>query len=1060
MRNVGLCLLFLLAVIMVAPPALAQADYATATLKGTVFDPQNKWIEGANITVKNPNTGFSRTTNSDANGSYVVPLLPPGNYELETQAKGFARALARFTVSIGQAAVLDVHMQLGAMIETVEVSANAEFVQVDQTQQANTLGMDVIAELPNVSRDFTDSIFTLPGVSRSEAPRAQNPGFSGFQSSGFSIGGSNGRNNLVTLDGGEGDYGSGQLRTPHVPLESIQEFQVNRSSFAAEFGFTTGTAINLVTKSGTNAWRGTAYAFFRDEHTDASNYFAPRSGDKAFEQNFVPGFSLGGPIIPNKLFFFTAYEFTKQDTPQFRSYSTSSQAQGIQSNAEQLNYVNGLMTSGDAALQGIGGQLMYLLTPKNFPNTSKLLDPNSGVFNDWKKFHNWVTRVDLQPNQSDAFSFRFSFMQDDASRMYVLDPLNSPDDATIQYWRDYTLLGNWNHIFSPKLVNQLRVQVVPSDTADVLVAAPNTTYLRIGSLGNFRGEQYEPYFCRQRRFQFEDSLALTFGKHTMKFGGSYRPVSYFVHDELWFGGQFQFYDGTIPIVAGIYPLGSAEASALVQYNLTHGLPALGTAGTNLSALQSYALGIPVAFRQGYGNPNWSDWGHYFGVYAQDSWKITNNLTMDFGGRIDYDAEPAPLPSHLFFSPRLGIAWNPDGEGKTVVRLGGGMFVAPVNFFISYIVNLLDDSGRYINQVATNLSLNPPDTTIVKLWKMGIASGKLPFRKLNETDLAAVGLPVGPGLPGRIVLQPSDDYTNPYSIQASLSVQRQLAHNTSFDVAYHMYRGLHLQLPRDGNVKETGVVDDFIGPIYAAIDPTLVQREIYSSIGKSIYHGLTTSLSRRTSRLQMQVNYSFSKTIDDNTDFNNDFMPFRPTRMELERAISSFNIKHNFVANAVYFTPFKRGGFLSTALADITISPIVSLRSGIPFTVRVPGMQNGTKGESLYARPWHAPRNSGLGPAFFSMDLRLTKSFYLGKNTEKKLQFLAEGTNILNHTNFSAVNDVFPADRNPFQLGPYNIDLLNGPYNFQGTRELDRSQPLGFKAAFDPRQIQFGLKFIF
>ena len=124
------------------------------------------------------------------------------------------------------------------------------------------------------------------------------------------------------------------------------------------------------------------------------------------------------------------------------------------------------------------------------------------------------------------------------------------------------------------------------------------------------------------------------------------------------------------------------------------------------------------------------------------------------------------------------------------------------------------------------------------------------------------------------------------------------------------------------------------------------------------------------------------------------------------------------------------------------------------------MQNGTLGESLWARPWRAGRNTGIGPNFFSLDMRVTKSLYLNREAGRKLDFMVQGTNILNHTNFSAVNDSFPTNPNPFQVGGQTIDLLNGPYNLHGIRRLDPSQPLAFKAAFDPRQVQFGLKLIF
>jgi hypothetical protein len=209
-----------------------------------------------------------------------------------------------------------------------------------------------------------------------------------------------------------------------------------------------------------------------------------------------------------------------------------------------------------------------------------------------------------------------------------------------------------------------------------------------------------------------------------------------------------------------------------------------------------------------------------------------------------------------------------------------------------------------------------------------------------------------------------------------------------------------------------------------------------------------SLNRRFARgLQYQMNYTFSKAIDDTTDFNAEFMPFRPTRMNLERSPSTFDIRHNFVASAVHATSYHPGGgFLSHVLADMTVAPVLFLRSGIPFTVRVPGMQNGTLGESLWARPWHAGRNTGIGPNFYSLDMRLTKSFYLKRDTGRKLDFIVQGTNLLNHTNFSAVNDSFPTNPDPFQVGGQTVNLLDGPYNFHGIRGLDPTQPLALAPA--------------
>ncbi|HYL16452.1 MAG TPA: hypothetical protein VEV41_25685, partial [Terriglobales bacterium] len=175
--------------------------------------------------------------------------------------------------------------------------------------------------------------------------------------------------------------------------------------------------------------------------------------------------------------------------------------------------------------------------------------------------------------------------------------------------------------------------------------------------------------------------------------------------------------------------------------------------------------------------------------------------------------------------------------------------------------------------------------------------------------------------------------------------------------------------------------------------------------------------------------------------------------------SAFNITHNFVASAVYSTPFKPGGnILSRVFADMSISPILAMRTGIPFTLRVPGLQNGTLSESLYARPWNAGRNTGVGPNFYGLDMRVTKSLYVRRDSGLKVDLLVEGTNILNRTNFSAVNDMFPAD--PAYVLPNGKPLATGPYNVHGFRASDPLQPLAFKSAFDPRQLQFGIKLVF
>ena len=1034
---------FISAVLLVmGSPLWAQVDASTARLRGAVIDASGAGVSGATVVARNTARGTKGEAIAGSAGAYSIALLPPGTYDLDVEAKGFEKAhIAGLDLSVGATVEYDVHLAVGMMIDTVSVEAEPPLVMAEQTQQANTLEERQISNLPNSARNFAESIYTLPGVTSSDAPRTQSSAaFTPFVSSGFSIGGSNGRNNLVTIDGGENEYGSGALRTPNISVDSVQEFQVNRNAFAAEFGFTAGTAINVITRSGSNKFHGSAYTYFLDQSTEARNYFDATPG-KPFEQHVFPGASFGGPLVKDKLFFFTSYELHKLNTPQFRDYVKTPEAAGLSANAAQQAYLGALKASGNPFLAGFAAQLGPALAPTNNPLVNRLLSSNSGIFDDQSVSHDWVTRVDYQPNQANALTVRFSIERYRYTSVGG-SSLLAPSDAARTIRNDTAILATWNRTVSANVVNTARVQVVPTNTSSQLSYSPNSTQLSIGALGTFGQNFGNPYYLTQRRFQFEDALSVMKGSHTLKLGASYRPVSYNIRNDLWFGGEFDFFDGTVPLIS-LAP--AALQPGLAQFNAAIGLPATGNPATNLSALQSFSLGVPVLYRQGFGNSSWQSWAHYLGVFAQDSWKATQHLTVDYGVRLDYDAEPSPVPHNAYVSPRLGIAWDATGDNKTLIRAGSGLFVSPVNFQVPYLVNLLSDSGNYINQIARQLGTT--DKTVPTLWGLGLQEGKLPFGQLSASDLGLLGITPAPRAPGRVIFNLAPNYKNTYSIQASMSVSRQLASNFVLEVGYMMYRGVHIQMDQETNYRETGVIDPVYGPQYAPINPSITQQNSYSSIGNSIYHGMTTSLTKRFSRgLQFQTNYTWSKSIDDVTDFNSQFASFWPTRLYLDRGISAFNIKNNFTANAVYTTPGR-----NWLVRDITISPIVYARSGIPFTITVPGAANGTAGHSLYARPWYVARNTGLGPAFYSFDLRVEKAVFISRERGLAVRLTAEGSNLLNHTNFLAVNNVFPVG---------DPRLLSGPFNLTGQQSLSASQPLGFTAASNPRQIQFGLRIAF
>jgi len=1118
MKSRNFILAVLVFAVLMTPTLFSQVDYATATLRGTVMDQGGAVVAGATVTATNTSTGISKVVKTGSDGAYRLSALQPGHYQVTTVATGFSKEIFKaLELTVGQSATYDVHLKVGVASEVVEVTGeNIPLIQTEQSQQANTINSLQVQELPNLNRNFTNDVYTLPGVSNSDSTRAQNPGFTGYLTTGFSIGGSNGRNNLSTIDGGENEYGTGQYRVTNLPVDAIQEYQVNRNAFAAEFGFTDGSAINIVTKSGGQKWHGDAFGYFRDQHTEATNFFNGLEGfPKAFSQNVYMGGSLGGPVVKDKLFFFTAYEFQRLDTPFFNSILNSSEAQGISApglgancgaqiasgSPDQLCYINALNASGDPVLQAFVGQITPGLTPTNDPQLAKILNRDNGVFNAPDRLHNVIMRFDYTKSDRDSFTLRAGYVHNNFHSA-IAGITNSTPDGSGLFVRDFSILGTWTRTISSNLLNQVLIQVVPRNSSQALPNADNGINFSLGNLGapglggtsTFGEPSLIPYKAHQQRYQFEDDITWNRGAHTFKFGASYRPANYTVEDDLWFNNEFDFKDGLLGLIALAATSPTVQQHLIGFNNNFHlGTPGcgqsaqnpfcLGAASTNLSAAQSFAFGLPVDVVAGFNNPVWHGWGHYFGSYVQDSWKMSQRLTVNAGVRFDVDGEPPPLGANFYASPRLGFAWDPFGSHKTIVRAGAGIYYAPVDVLIPSYGSLLDGSGRYINEVLQILSATDPRVAL--LWQTGIADGKLPFGHLTPADFAAALIPTN--TPGASVgYSVAPNYKNPYSFQASTGIAQQLGRDFSLELGYNMYHAVHLQMPVETAYQRIPAggcpaavlavfptcTDQTGGPLYAPTG-TQFQHTTYASNGSSIYHGLTTSLTKRfTHGLQFQANYTWSKTIDDTIDFASFQNWFRPDNLASFRAISVFDIPHIFTANAVYVTPFKPGhGALSAILGDITISPIITLRSGLPFSVRIPNSTNKVNGQTLdsnYAIPFLSSRDNNRGAPFYTWDMNFQKAIYVNREHNVRLNLIAQAVNILNHINFNHVNDAFDINGIPadgiVQTARGPLNLITGPFTgLKGMKPTSASQltdPLFFSQADVPRQVQFGLRIAF
>jgi hypothetical protein len=1094
-------------------PAFAQVDYAAAALQGKVLDSQGKVVLGAAVRAVNGATEVVKSAVTTEQG-YFLAALPPGTYRVEVDASGFSSSVTRnVPLGVGQLGTCDVRLSPGPASTVIEVSSLATVLDAEQTQQANFIGEIQVQNLPNVSRNFAEAVFTAPGVISSFGPALQDPGIgTAYLSSGFSIGGSNGRNNLVTIDGGENDYGSGAMRDTHVPIDSVQEFQVNRNSFEAEFGFTIGSAINMVTKSGTNRWQGSAATYFRDRATDAENFFNKLAGGSAkpFEQSAIFSATLGGPIQKNKLFIFTAPEAQKLDAATVQNLAGEAEFQGISAQANGYNPSTGRCPNQGTPTQQVT-QLCYLTqlassptplaplgagllaspvfgNPLSNPILNALVAPNDGTFDGIfsslgvrgipgfatprGRYFNWVTRADYTPGARDSFSLRFAFMHENDS---VTPP---PPISNYAHQTDYTLTGSWSHVAGPGLVNVLRAQVVPYNSARA--AAPYTGRSEIDFGTNITlGSPYPyPYDAVWRRMQFDDGVFWTRGTHGFKFGFSYRPDHYDVNEQLWFGGQWAFADGAFSILNIVGAGSPAFAAALQQYNVAQGYPAGGPTSTNLTAVQSYLAGTPISLTQANSSSNarWRAWAHYLGVYAQDSWKATPRLTVNYGARFDYGRDPSPVPHSGYISPRFGVAWTP--IAKTVFRAGGGLFVAPVVFMVPFYTNMLGGSGAYINQGALVAGApSPPFPSIFAAWAIQEANATVvnPNPALTAAQLASIGAVIGPPGPsafGNIFFTLAPNFKPAYTVQASASIARELTPNLSLEIGYLMYHSVHVEQDVESNfIRDTAApVDSFAGPLYIPKPGTtfgepnaaILQNNAYSSLGSGIYHGGTASLTRRFNRgLQLQASYTFSRAIDNTSDFSSQSAAFRPDLLRLERSRSYFDITHNFVAEAVYTTPFhaRRGSWLERALADVTASPLFCAHTGLPFTLLTPGLSNGTIGHNNTARPWYEGRNTGIGPGFASLDLRISKAVL--RKEARRLEVIAQSENLLNRTNFAVVNSNFPAD--PTYPLPGGGTIGYGPYRVRGFIPASVSQlsaPLAFTAAYPARQVSLALRATF
>jgi Carboxypeptidase regulatory-like domain len=786
----------------IAPIAHAQGVGASGELTGTVSDPSGAAIANASIRITQAARGFERTATTDEGGGYKFTGLAPANYEITVSANGFETVVQKsVTVAVGQITVADFQLSLSRVEQQLTVTAAAPVVNVEQSQQANSISERYISDLPINRRDYLTFTLLAPGVSNSTRI-ASDQDFRVKQTpqSGLSFYGSNGRGNSVTVDGAEANDDAGGVRL-NVSQDAVQEFQVNRSNYSADLGGASGASINIVTKSGTNNVHGSLYGYFRNDALDArdpfafSNALAPASPfsftaqgqpvkNSLSRQQF--GGTVGFPIKKNKTFLFVSFEGLHEDSqntvPLLTNSSifagpTAASPTAFPANdprAAQQAIVSGLTAEGGTNVPCLSqfnpgapptivtlpaaicaGALQSALTVSPITGLSAYqnavnnfligqLEANGGLFPYNTREYLASVRLDHQFGEHDQAFLRYNYGHD-LEESPDVQSLTGFSAGSSLHTYDNTLDASWFHDFSATAQNEARVQfdynytgVIPNEPAEVGLQIPG-----VASLGT---NIFLPNRTILRRYDFADNITFTRGRHTFKFGVDELLRGDHTEAHTYMPGRFIF--GTIP--------GGALSPCLQEpaiCGLTSAFPAA------IDPLQAASLGAPLFLEQGFGSQVFAATRPYTALYWQDSWQVAPSFTFNFGLRYEMDSEPAPLNSdYNNFAPRISLAWDPFGDHKTVIRAGYGVYYATTYFQIPDVDNtlgVLNANGSSVeNQAAGNQVVNAIGACGILNFIPG--SGSSPCRRKIGIDIVPLtGYPANP----IVASNPNPTYTS-------------------------------------------------------------------------------------------------------------------------------------------------------------------------------------------------------------------------------------------------------------------------------------------------------------
>jgi hypothetical protein len=1072
--------------LMSAVLVFAQGTGTSGSISGTVVDPSGAVVSNAAVVAADNNKGIQYRTDTDGKGHYRFSGLPPAVYTVSAQGPGFAVEMRKnITVILGETVTVDFRMQVSPVTRQVEVEVNkgTPVVDVERASQASTLDQRYINGLPIDRRDYLSFALLMPGVTQTlTIADARDMRPLQIPQSGLSFYGSNGRGNSITVDGGN-FTGSSQFVIFNVSQDAVQEFQINRADYSAILGGASGASINIVTKSGTNNFHSTLYGFFRNSALDARDPFAfgpALAPGQAFSltaqgqplKNSLSRQQFGGtagfPIRKDKTFLFVAYEGLLQDKQASVPLMTNSSILGPSGNQQAI--FTGLTALGATPVPCLTGQpamaasacagtLQNMLTVN--PSTSLLkqflvnqIETNGGVLPFPLTTHQGSARLDHQFDDRNQASLRYIAAHQMDSNPNALAVSTADNNFSDLQWTS-SLQASWLHTFNASILNEARAQwnINEYSITPNTMAAPN---LALAGFGAFGQAFTLPNISRERNYEFADNLTQVHGNHVFQMGG----------DEILRGKR----SSTFGFMGGAFRFGELPGAVVSPCLAVPAACGLSAAPATINSLQSFSLGLPQLYLQGYGNPAVSTMMPWSGMHFQDAWSPWPNLHVQLGVRYEIDQRAYINTSYHDAAPRVSVAWDPFHDHKTVVRAGYGIYYAPILLQMDTNTADYNANSRLATLFAVPLTGLPgnPAANSGNIFRTLFAQGTINCGQpqpgflgcITPADLTQFGMNIsnsGPLPPFSITFQGAPNFQNPYSQQASLGIEHELSPDLSVSVNYVYVHTIHLGRVMDANLLAGAPVlsavpgtnglpfQDWKAPQCQVLlnnpcfaDPMVAAHDVFFSSASALYQGGTLEVKKRYSRhLTVMANYTYSKAFDDVADIT--YWPSNQVQPQLERALSSFDQRHRIVVSGIIESPFR-----SLALAGFELAPVLQYDSARPFNLYAGTDVNGDRTD-FGDRPPGAGRNTGIGPNYLSMDLRLSRQFKLREKTV--LQLTVEAFNLANRTNYATVNDEVGASFAP-------------PFNPHGSANLLPTQPLGFTSDFPKREIQLGARLSF